>query len=166
MTKIGKIDKVKNYKPANLKCGFCTVSCGNEHCSYSLADNLSSEVDKDYVVAFGGRVVCINKSYLAEHGKSENLEDLKMFHLQVLKIYDKIDKVDPSLLRPGVLKGLDRFLRTAKNCIAKLSGRKWNENMYKFWEVPKCSCPYEVNILKFPDGDYVVNETCAVHGSV
>jgi hypothetical protein len=39
-----------------------------------------------------------------------------------------------------------------------------NQNYYRFWEVPRCTCPKMDNDDSYPYGRYVISSNCPLHG--
>lgn len=90
----------------------------------------------------------------------ENLEPLKNCLLEKLKIYDTIK----NLSNDNDLTGYYKKLSDIEFNMQLLYGLDEDSNYHKFWETPKCTCPKIDNVVKYPNGNYIKNKNCPIHG--
>lgn len=118
---------------------------------------------KKITVNYKGKKIILSESFINKNNAMNNLKILKSLFLKRMKLYDKMEKTDKQqelrILADKVLKN-EYLIQEAYNL-------KRNNDYFRFWELPKCSCPKMDNreMLGLGKG-YIYSSECIIHGNI
>lgn len=88
------------------------------------------------------------------------LKNIIMFHRIRLRMHDYIEKTDDR----EKLRVINHSLVNLEFKLQDLWGFERNIDYYRFWYVPKCTCPKMDNDDNYPLGMYYRSKDCPLHG--
>lgn len=108
-----------------------------------------------------GSYIVVNERLLTKQNAWHNLEKIKNVHKTKFNIFSAIrETTDPAHLRSYA-----QDLTLCEFELQRLWGFPEDANWHRFWETPKCMCPKMDNRMNYPEGPYIRNMGCPLHGS-
>ncbi len=111
---------------------------------------------------YKGQKIVLNSRLIIQKGLSDDtVEKIFELHKELIDIDYKLVEEDE---RDSIKKLLyDWHIVNFK--LQELWGFKRDKNCHKFWRLTACSCPRMDNDDRYPDGHYIHNLNCKVHGA-
>ncbi len=108
----------------------------------------------------GELLFIISKEFVAKYKAEDKLSKLKQVYRTKGQLYKLIEEEkDPELLRA--------FAEDVTECeyeLQRIYGFVLNKDYHRFWETPKCLCPIQDNLDRYPSDNYVYSQQCTLHG--
>lgn len=124
-------------------------------------DNDSNVIDFSSVVSSDRiqKTMHLNKFTLKKR-KVKDIRKLKRFYIMYRLVCNLIEteKIKDNLHQ------WDKFLNEIEEEIQKGWNFPVDARYFKFWNRPKCTCPYYDNQDRYPHGNYIYNQDCPLHG--
>jgi len=118
---------------------------------------------EDITIEYKGKKTALNPRLIERQNVSkEGVKKLVEIHLERLKIEDEMENTDdPTLLHELALKRQNTEYR-----LQKVWGFPENSDYHRWWEVPKCKCPWMDNSDNYPTKYRIIRDDCPVHGKI
>ena len=133
----------------------------------NLYDSLSSkeyflnkEIMRALTIEHEGRSYQLSPGFLTTRDAWKNLEKIKTLIFNKLKIYSQMQNTDDRSL----LKALAKKVEANELKIQKNFNLRPDKNFHRFWEMPKCSCPWVDNSDYWGSPTSFHNSNCLIHG--
>lgn len=118
---------------------------------------------KDLFVYYKGSPVTKLSEHLVKSKKlnASQIKVLKDLHVERLGIEEQMSATEDR----ADLKQLFKFWTQNQRDLQTAWGFEANDSFHRFWEVPKCTCPYLDNLERLGTPFKIINKSCIVHGS-
>jgi len=113
-----------------------------------------------YTIKLSNKEIKLKKSVFEKQNINNKSDIIEIKQLYVEKYYIE------EAMKVAMISNLKEYNKLWWNVERQIQDKmkyQKNDNFIKFWLVPKCTCPKEVNNLKFPLGNYVIDKNCIVH---
>lgn len=121
------------------------------------------EINKDLIIYLDDEpVVYINSQLLDRQDCWDNLEKIKLAHLDRVKLELEMEKCEckEELIRMNDIWTDLQFL------LQDLWGFTKDARFHRFWDVPGCTCCKLDNEDMYPTGRYIISSDCKIHGNL
>ena len=102
----------------------------------------------------------ISPTFLDNTNSWNNVEKLKECYNTKFKLYEQIASCDDSMS----IKQIAIEIKDLKMNIQELFNLKRSSDHFRFWEMPKCSCPKMDNAEHWGTAYKIYTQNCIVHG--
>lgn len=103
----------------------------------------------------------LNRRLMIRQKATHNLKKIKRAHELRLVFLDMMEETDDRKM----LRWLASMVMLCDYQIQALWKFKKNKKYFRFWCLPKCTCPKDDNELAYPSGPYWTDLTCPIHGT-
>ena len=115
------------------------------------------------VVEYKGRGMTLNSQLIEQQKVSEaGIAKLKELHLERMMLEDEMSNTDD----PVRLHVMAQEREHIEFRLQRVWGFPENSDYHRWWEVPKCVCPWMDNSDNYPTKYRIVRGDCPVHGTL
>lgn len=115
----------------------------------------------DLIIKVGRYQMVLNPNFLTNNNAENNLDKIKELFVIKFNYFLEMDKTEDS----KELKKLEKKVWANEKLIMTNFNFKVDKNYFRFWEMPKCTCPKLDNIDYWGTGNQIYSLTCPVHGT-
>lgn len=120
-------------------------------------------MNKDCIVHYTKRKkVVINEKLLDEMNAWNNLELIKKLHIEKYKVFIRMNKST----KPFTLQKLAKEVTAIEFKLQDAWGFPQNENMHRWFDIPKCLCPKMDNANLLKTEYKIYDKNCPIHGNL
>lgn len=113
-------------------------------------------------ITIDGYTTVLNPELLQSQKRSlEDIAEILGLHARKIALFKDMETANEFSLE-----AYGRELREVEYALQRAWNFPQSAKYHKFWEVPRCTCPKLDNAERYPTGNYVINETCLVHGEI
>lgn len=102
----------------------------------------------------------LNSMLLYRQNAWPRLEELKELHSLKLLMYELIEESTDRLFIRSIAKDIEQI----EYKLQEVWGFDIDSKYHIFWEYPKCTCPKLDNRDRYPNGYYIIDVHCPLHG--
>lgn len=114
-----------------------------------------------YSVKVGKYGIVLSPSFLRQNNAEDNLKLIKRLMKTKFKLYQQMDLQDTQY----ALRELSKGVKENEFKIMEAYNFEPDANKFRFWEMPKCSCPTMDNQERWGQGvGFYVSSSCLIHG--
>ncbi len=105
--------------------------------------------------------VSVNLSLAKKYGLSkDSVIMISSLHQQRQVIFEALQS---GVFKPS--KRVNSILESIEESLQLQWFNKVDMKYYRFWDIPKCTCPKLDNSERYPYGNYIISESCKFHGN-
>lgn len=117
------------------------------------------------VIKPDGEVIANINLHLLRKQKAEcNLDKIVDLYITKNSIFEKMQELEPIPKNKIKLIMLSYESIEVEKKLQYLWNFAYNENYFRFWEIPHCTCSSLENRDNYPTGPYWYSQDCIIHG--
>lgn len=150
-------------KPVNKEIEDASAEVFIEH-MLQLQKRTNSIAFDTEVVVDGKSVTYLNSNLITKQKLNiDDVERIKALHRAKYRVHKLAHMVDVSFNE--ILKQLAKLETDIEFELQRAWKFPLNRDYHRFWNFPRCQCPFTDNEDAYPTGYYVTNSSCPVHGN-